>query len=125
MFSPRPRGASRAARTRRLSLLAVSASARPPLSTRGACRRLAAAATWQLGALLDEPHSAQLKADVQLVRSENSALRSQNLALAAKLHAAEKKIVAFEAQLGIAASHAAQTLTRPRQFSSRAKTCRK
>jgi len=42
------------------------------------------------------PHSAQLKADVQLVRSENSALRSQNLALAAKLHAAEKKLARYE-----------------------------
>ena len=39
----------------------------------------------------------QFKAEVALVQSENSALRSQNLALAAKLHAAEKKLAA---QLG-------------------------
>lgn len=37
-------------------------------------------------------HIAQTHADMQVVKSENSALRSQNLALAAKLHAAEKKL---------------------------------
>ena len=42
------------------------------------------------------PYQEQLKTDMQVVHSENSMLRSQNLALAAKLHAAEKKL----AQLG-------------------------
>lgn len=39
-----------------------------------------------------EPHRAQLRAEVTELRSENASLRSHNLHLAAKLHAAEKKL---------------------------------
>ena len=41
------------------------------------------------------PQYNQFKAEAQVARSENSTLRSQNLALAAKLHAAEKKLAAL------------------------------
>ena len=41
------------------------------------------------------PQYNQLTAEAQVARSENSTLRSQNLALAAKLHAAEKKLAAL------------------------------
>ena len=41
------------------------------------------------------PHQAQLKAEVTALRSENAFLKSHNLSIAAKLHAAEK---ALEAQ---------------------------
>merc|ERR1711924_289924 len=39
-----------------------------------------------------EPKEAQLRANLALLKSENSNLRSQNLSLAARLHVAEKKL---------------------------------
>ena len=43
------------------------------------------------------PHQAQIKAEVTTLRSENSVLKSHNLQLAAKLHAAEKMLEAERA----------------------------
>lgn len=43
------------------------------------------------------PHQAQLKAEVTTLRSENAYLKSHNLQLAAKLHAAEKQLDALGA----------------------------